>query len=252
MIVAAGLTDIGCKRSENQDRILVRSDEQLFAVADGMGGQRCGGRAAELATIAIDEYFQSLSSEWLSWKDLAPENELQTSQLRMATAIRLANERIFHESNVRADCRGMGCTIAAVTINGKVATIGSVGDTRVYLFRAGQLAQLTRDDSVVARLLESGAITAEQTRSHPMRNLLTQSLGTKETVDVQINELGLMPGDRLLVCSDGLYPVIGDAAIQQILSSMDDPSAAVPQLISAARAGGGPDNISSIIIDYRQ
>ncbi len=251
MITAAGLTDIGCKRSQNQDRILLRPDEGLFAVADGMGGERCGERAAELATSALDEYFQSVASEWLPLNGRERHETLQTTQIRMATAIRLANERVFTESFNGQDCRGMGCTVSAVTITGGMATVGSVGDTRVYLFRNKQLLQLTRDDSVVAKLLESGAITDEQTRSHPMRNLLTQSVGTKESVDVQIAEFALASGDRLLVCSDGLHAVSDDTEMRNVLASGIDADEAARALISAARDQGGPDNISCIVIDYR-
>src|SRR5262249_44498063 len=121
MIIAAGQTDVGCKRSANEDRILVRADEHVFAVADGMGGERCGGHAAELAVLAVDEYFQA-ASESLSWNNLASNTNLQTTQLRMATAIRLANERIFRESISGTDCRGMGCTIAVVCVSGEVVT----------------------------------------------------------------------------------------------------------------------------------
>jgi protein phosphatase len=171
-------------------------------------------------------------------------------QSRMAECIRLANDRIFKESENRSECRGMGCTISAIMVSEEIATIGSVGDTRVYLFRDGHLTQLTQDDSVVAKLHASGAITEEQTRSHPMRNVLTQSLGTRPTVDIQILEIALVAQDRLLVCSDGLHPVIGDAAVRDILAATPEPALATDRLVTAARDAGGPDNISCIVIDY--
>ena len=239
MIHASGSSDIGCKRAANEDRILVEPDMLIFVVADGMGGERCGARAAELATLSLNEYFR------------VPATRLEPCQTRMAMAIRFANERIFRESAMTAECAGMGCTISAVAINGNVATIGSVGDSRVYLHRSGQLVQLTRDDSVLAKLLASGAITPLDVPSHPMRNVLTQSVGSHEIVDVQVMDFELLTGDRLLVCSDGLHAITGDKVIDEVLSSEQEPMAVVRDLIAEARQRGGPDNISCIVIDYR-
>ena len=134
MIVAAGSSDIGCRRTANEDRILVEPAELIFVVADGMGGQRCGGHAAELATGAFHEYFRS-AAQWSAAYSSDLNSALEPSQERMATAIRLANERVFRESGITRECTRMGCTISAVTINGSVPTIGSVGDSRVYLYR---------------------------------------------------------------------------------------------------------------------
>jgi protein phosphatase len=252
MISAVGASDIGCKRKANEDRILVEGEESIFVVADGMGGQRCGGRAAELATLAFQEYFQMASSQLDSRYSSNQNGLLDHSKEMMATAIQFANERIFRESDFMEDCTGMGCTISAVKIDRDVATIGNVGDSRVYLYRMEQLVQLTRDDSVIANLLASGEITPEEVPSHPMRNMLTQSVGTKETVEIQLMELKLVQGDRLLLCSDGLHGVIGDTVIEQILSSENDAETAVRALIAEARNRGGPDNISSVVIDYSQ
>src|SRR5262245_46914747 len=155
MILAAGLSDIGCKRKANEDRILVVKEQDVFVVADGMGGERCGGFAAELATRALDEYFRSTVSGYAGYTTQNLNGTLQANQERMATSIRLANERILSESLIAAECQGMGCTISAVSIDADIATIGSVGDSRVYLFRDGELVQLTRDDSVVAQLLDA-------------------------------------------------------------------------------------------------
>src|SRR5689334_1419855 len=130
MILATGLSDIGCKRTANEDRILVELDSQVFVVADGMGGQQCGARAAELATGALRDYFRS--------------HNLESAQQAMATAIQFANETVFRESESVPECAGMGCTVSAVCIENGVATIGNVGDSRVYLYRGGELVQLTR------------------------------------------------------------------------------------------------------------
>jgi protein phosphatase len=248
MIAAAGLSDIGCKRSANEDRILVELEEHLFVVADGMGGQRCGARAAELATFALDEYFHSWSSTLRNPGELNA--ELQPTQEIMAAAIRLANERVFQESVSSSECTGMGCTVSAVNVNGNMATVGSVGDSRVYLFRDGELLQLTRDDSVLAQLLASGAIRPEEMSTHPMRNVLTQSVGTKDDIDIQIIEFAMASNDRLLLSSDGLHGVVDNTVIEGILASNHDPDATVHQLIAAARERGAPDNVSCVVVNY--
>ena len=251
MILAAGSSDIGCRRAANEDRILVEQDKLIFVVADGMGGERCGARAAELATLSFSEYFRVLAAPSDSRYAMEPDSGLEPFQERMATAIRLANERIFRESEMNSDCAGMGCTISAVVINGDIATVGNVGDSRVYLHRDKQLFQLTRDDSVLAKLLAAGTITPQEVPTHPMRNVLTQSVGTNENVDIQVMEFELLTGDRLMVSSDGLHGIIGDKIIDEILASERPPDAAVRDLIAGARAHGGPDNISCIVIDYR-
>jgi protein phosphatase len=252
MIIASGSSDIGCVRAANEDRILVESDKLVFVVADGMGGERCGGRAAELATLSLNECFRVPMNEESHMKQPPdPNGGLKPSQERMASAIRLANERILRESEITAECDGMGCTISAVAVHDNVATIGSVGDSRVYLYRARQLFQLTRDDSVLADLLASGTITPEEAPTHPMRNMLTQSVGRHETVAVQIMEFSLLNGDRLMVSSDGLHGIIDSRAIEEILATEAEPESAVRQLIAGARSRGGPDNISCIVIDYQ-
>ena len=236
MIVATGLTDIGCKRSQNEDRILVELDSGIFAVADGMGGHQCGARAAELATSALQEYFRSHASE--------------SPHQAMTMAIQFANETVLRESVAAPECSGMGCTVSAVTIENALAIVGNVGDSRVYLYRRGELLQLTRDDSVLAKLLQSGAITPEDAPTHPLRNMLTQSVGTNEAVDIQISELTLAAGDRLLLSTDGLHGVITDSAIAEILVVETDPAEAARKLIAAACECGGPDNVSCIVINY--
>jgi serine/threonine protein phosphatase PrpC len=251
MILASGLSDIGCKRSANEDRILVEPGLQLFVVADGMGGERCGSRAAELAMTALRDYFQFTQTMDSNGSRTVRADSLEDAQGKMAAAIRLANERILQESMMAEECRGMGCTVSAVTIKENVATIGSVGDSRVYLFRKGQLIQLTNDDSVVGKLVRSGKITSEEACSHPMRNLLTQSVGNKETIEIQITDLPLLSEDRLLLSSDGLHGIVGDKALRDILSAGHDPEITSRQLIAEARARRGSDNVSCIVVDCR-
>jgi protein phosphatase len=248
MLAAAGLSDIGCKRLTNEDRILVDFDGNLFAVADGMGGAKCGGRAAELATAALREYFHLAPGAVEPGTE--PSDVLSSLQNRMAAAIQLANERVFEESSNTPECEGMGCTLSAITFFENVAVIGHVGDSRIYLFRNNELIQLTRDDSVVAQLISAGEIAMDEGSSHPMRHMLTQSIGSRETISIQLRDLKLQPGDRLLMTSDGVHGVISEQAIFEILAMREPSSDIAYALILATRNQEAPDNASTIVIDY--
>jgi PPM family protein phosphatase len=250
MLTAAGLSDIGCKRRTNEDRILVDVSAGLFVVADGMGGQRCGGRAAEIAASTLRECFHSAVTPFSS--GVSAYDAATILRDRMAAALQLANERVFGESSITPECEGMGCTLSAITVAGNLAVIGHVGDSRIYLYRNKELVQLTRDDSVVAQLISAGEITADDVSSHPMRNMLTQSVGAAEEVAIQILDFWLQPGDRLLMTSDGVHGVIGEARIVEALSGENSPSDVATRLVAASRESGAPDNTSTIVVDYEE
>src|SRR5262245_40289252 len=149
MILASGLSDMGCRRGNNEDRIWMDLELSAFALADGMGGENCGEVAAELAVNTVANYLQGA---------LRPELAAE----RMATAIQAANRKVFETSRTGSGCMEMGCTLLAVNVTGKIATIGAVGDSRVYFYRSGALSSVTRDDSIVAKLLDAGEISPEE------------------------------------------------------------------------------------------
>jgi protein phosphatase len=144
----------------------------------------------------------------------------------------------------------MGTTISTLFIDAETATVGNIGDSRVYLFRGRRLRQLTRDDALTARLVESGDITAEEARIHPLKNVLTLALGRDAEIAVQLVEFALKPGDRLLLASDGLHGVLEDPAIVQTLESSPDSQIAAQRLVDAAKERGAPDNVSCIVVGY--
>ena len=235
MFLASGLSDVGCKRSSNQDRLSVDLPGLIFVVADGMGGQNCGEVAAEIAVKTVSSYLR---------------HPAESPDVRMGMALILANQRIREEAQNMPQCAGMGSTIAATMISGRTATIGNVGDSRVYLLRGGQLGALTKDDSVVAKLLDAGEISADEARTHPMRNVLTQAAGKVDKIEPRVQQLQLMDADRLLLCSDGLHGVVGHDAITNILDSGDDVEATVRRLVSEGRKLGAPDNLSCVVIEF--
>jgi protein phosphatase len=245
---AAGLSNPGCRRTHNEDRILLDTSRGVFVVADGMGGERCGDLAAETAVRAVGDYIsRGERSESYAWP-FGYDQTLSAVQNRAANAVRVANRRIWECTQTQPDCEGMGSTISALFIDADEAAIGNIGDSRVYLIRNGDLRVLTRDDAVVANLLEAGLITAAQSRTHPMRNVLTLALGQAEDVTVQLVGFPVRSGDRLLLCSDGLHGVIDEAAIHNAFENQHDLRIIVQTLIDAACEQGGPDNVSCIVV----
>jgi len=249
MIKAAGYTDKGCIRERNEDCILVDRTRQLFIVADGMGGERGGQRASQLAVSTVQEYFSSTRSFADSDWPFGYLHDLDLVQNRMLTAIKLAN-RDIRSAAKSGEFAGMGSTLTVVYVVGSIAVIGSVGDSRVYLYRSGILRQITRDDSLIGNLTETGALTEAQAAIHPQRHVLTEAAGARDDVNVEVKELELAHGDRLLVCSDGAHGVLDDLIFATALSVMEHPEETTRYLVSRAKREGGPDNISCIIIDH--
>ena len=233
---AAGLTDPGCKRERNEDRILVDVDRGVFVLADGMGGEHCGELAAEMAVRFAGDFLLRYDSSQVS------------SQDRVLNAVRLANAKIWEASQSHPDCAGMGTTISVVLRDSESIVVGNIGDSRVYLYRNNQLQRLTRDDALVSQLVDEGKITVEKAKTHPLRNVLTLALGRAPDINVQLLQMQLQANDQLLLASDGLHGVLPDGEITQIIGNGRDPHAKAQALVDAARKQGGPDNISCIVI----
>ena len=234
MTVRSGArTDIGRARGRNEDAYLVR--DPLFAVADGMGGHRGGNVASKVALEAIRAF------------DVDGTDGESTSAL--VKDIRTANETVLARGEADRDLRGMGTTITALLLQGEHATIAHVGDSRAYRLRDGALEQLTEDHTLVHQLVEEGRITADQAGRHPQRSILTRAVGVEPSVDVDASTIELQPGDRLMLCTDGLTGMLSDDAIREVLAGEEDPQHASDRLVEAANAAGGDDNITVVVID---
>jgi protein phosphatase len=245
-----GRSDPGCVRTDNEDRILMDASIGLFAVCDGMGGHQHGEIAAELALAAL-RYYAEASSDRLdiTWP-FGYDFDLSVDANRLATAIRVANRQVWRKAEQNVECSGMGTTVAALLIDGDRAAAGNLGDSRVYLFRRSQLTQVSTDDTIIAGMLEKGMLSAADAATHPLRNVLTQSAGSQETADVHLWEGCLLPGDMLLLSSDGLHGVVDEPAIRSILGGGDSAERSVDRLISASIAAGAPDNVSAVLLRY--
>jgi PPM family protein phosphatase len=250
MIESFALTDTGCVRTDNQDRVLTDHSLNLFVVADGMGGHQHGEMAAELAISTVQYYTESSQDRFdITWP-FGYNFELSVDANRLVTGIQLANRQVWNHGQQSPECAGMGTTVAAVLLSEGRAVIGNVGDTRVYLFRNNDLKQISYDDTFVNAFAQQVGADVEDMANHPMRNVLTQAAGSQSAVDVHIVEQQLETADLYLICSDGLYGVIGNAAIRSILGGGEYLEGTAVRLKEAARARGGPDNISVVLISY--
>lgn len=248
-IQAYGATDQGCVRKVNEDRILLDPALGLFLVCDGMGGRQHGDVAAELAITSIRFYIDaSRDRSDVSWP-FGYVFDLSLDANRMSTAIRLANRQIWRRTEQALDLAGMGTTVAGALVTENRVIVASVGDSRIYLFRGGVLTQLSVDDTIVAAMIQKGLLSAADSTSHPLRNVMTQAAGARESVDVHLREESLIPGDRILLCSDGLYGAIGEDSIGSILAGEQDKENGVKRLLAEALAAGAPDNVSVILLE---
>lgn len=223
-------TETGRIRKTNQDSLI--NAEGLMGVADGMGGQR-GGEVASAG--ARDELLKAVSGRPADEKTLRE-------------AIEQANKVLFEMQARHTELQGMGTTLTVLWPADGSMLIGHVGDSRAYLLRDGRLEQMTEDHSMVAEMQRAGFLSDEQARRHPMRNIITRAVGTEENVRPDIKKVDRKKGDRWLVCSDGLYGMIGESDLQRLLKQADAQEAA-DGLVEAAMQNGGADNISLILFD---
>jgi PPM family protein phosphatase len=229
---SAARTDAGRVRDHNEDAVF--ATPRLVAVADGVGGH-AAGEVASQAAIAV---LASLEKRWLS----AP------LPYELAAAVRDGNERIGFIASCRPDTAGMATTLTAVAL-GERYVVANIGDSRTYLLRDGELEQLTRDDSYLQQLLESGHVDAAAARSHPHRNLVLEVLDGGPERAPSISTHPAQPGDRLLLCSDGVSDVLEPPAIRELLAEESSEARAAERLLQAALDAGSRDNVSAVVAD---
>ena len=221
-------SEIGLVRQVNEDSKL--TEPPLFAVADGMGGHASGDVASALAVEVLQSSLKQSDS--------------------IADAVHNANKAIFQKAAKDPDLTGMGTTITAMWADDRSAQIAHVGDSRAYLLREGQLSRLTTDHTVVNRLVQQGRILPEDADRHPQRSYLERALGVDPEVEVDVHVLDMVPGDRVLLCSDGLFGMIDDDLIQNVMVSEDSPQRAAERLCEEAVHAGGNDNVTTVVVDF--
>ncbi len=241
----AGLTDTGMVRDHNEDayKLPVGTDPQtralkghLYVLADGMGGHQKGEIASAITIdIVTTEYYASVI-------DLPEDNPEDAMIQALAEAIEKANLDVMDAT------QGGGTTVVATALSGDSLVSMNVGDSRAYLVRDNEMRLISRDHSLVTRLVEMGKITEEDALSHPRRNVLYQALGQGSDVEIHVVKEKLRLNDIVILCSDGLWGEIGDAQIYAVLSSNPNPLTALEKLVKMANQTGGPDNITAIVI----
>jgi protein phosphatase len=245
-------THTGRVRDHNEDQYFVyeiskgRSDQPLpalYMVSDGIGGQQAGEVASDTISTALKEWLDEFSARRLG-RATRKLGELPDEALRKA--IQDANEAVYLQAQALQN--DMGATVTATLIVGETAYVANVGDSRTYLFRHGMLEQITQDHSLVFSLAASGQIEWDEIYTHPRRNQIYRSLGADAHVQVDIFTVDLQPGDGLLLCSDGLWEMVRDPQIADILQRARTPQDACDQLIDAANQGGGVDNIAAVVV----
>lgn len=232
MLISAG-TDVGVVRSINQDSYLVDKNNKYCIVADGMGGHNAGEIASTMAAREAGKFLD----------DNTPQT-LHATVDAVYDAIRCANNRVFKAARLNFDYSGMGTTMVMTYFYDQRIIIANVGDSRAYLVRDGSIRQITKDHSMVERLVDEGTITREQAKNHPQKNMITRAIGTDREVQADIYMLSARKNDIILLCSDGLSNEVEEDDLCKLLLSGADADA----LIKEAKENGGHDNITAVII----
>lgn len=225
-------SDVGRTREVNQDSFLARSP--FFAVADGLGGHQ-GGEVA--SAIAVEVIGRRVDPARVGDRD------------HLIQVVTEANLAVIERASGDPSLRGMGTTCTLLALDGLHALLAHVGDSRGYRFRDGRLEQITQDHTLVGRMVLEGQITADEARTHPVRSTITRALGFDPRVEVDIESLHLTAGERVLLCSDGLYGMVDADAIAAVLAAESDPQAAAQSLVQLANEAGGEDNITALVVD---
>jgi protein phosphatase len=230
-LAAHGVTHTGRRRT-NEDAMLVDGAAGLFVVADGMGGHNAGEVASAVAVRTIQEALAGTDPD----------------ETGVADALCAANDRVLEVAAGDPEYAGMGTTAVAVHVRDGGVVFGSVGDSRIYLWHGGTLAQLTRDDSWVSRVLPDEALSTEDVQNHPMRHVLTKVIGLRPDMEPAVGVTPFVSGDVLLLCSDGLHGSLTEHEIGQALSRTDAVDTIAADLVARALAAGAADNVTAVVV----
>lgn len=242
------VSDPGMVRDLNEDSIELRPELGIAVLADGMGGYNAGEVASRMAVSRIASGLaQHWTADALRGKDRAAAIELSQSVLQ--DQVKQANAAIFAKAQEDAECQGMGTTLVAAMFFDDVMTVGHAGDSRLYRLRGDVLEQITRDHSLLQEQIDSGMIRKEDAHLSNNRNFITRAVGVDPDTEAEIHTYDVLAGDLYLVCTDGLYGMIGDEEIQMTLGALKaNLDLAAQQLIQAANDAGGTDNVSLVLV----
>lgn len=247
-IQVVGKTDVGVVRKNNEDNFGYDTRLGVFIVCDGMGGAAAGEVASRLGVETVLTYFRE-AAKGRGYPSIGePVEGVSERGNALASAIHLANAAIFETGSSSETKRGMGSTIVAVLIKDNLFSVAHVGDSRIYLVRHGAIQQLTNDHSLVMEQVRRGLISREQAEKSEMQNIIIRALGSEETVKPDVDDLVALPGDVLLLASDGLTKHVKDEWMLGIIKEAPTLEQACNDLIDSAKGHGGDDNITCILV----
>jgi serine/threonine protein phosphatase PrpC len=251
-IVSGGVSDVGRVRTNNEDSYKILDSLNLYVLSDGMGGEAHGEVASALAVDTVVKHCTEANQD----SDLTmlggPSDNFGGNTKRLQSAVRQANLNIFESAQNNPAQRGMGATVTAVWANQEKLSVAHVGDSRAYLLRTGTLQQLTSDHSLVAEQVRRGIITPQQAEESEMQSVLLRALGAHPDVEVDVDEVGVYPGDILLICSDGLTRMVTEPEIAGTLQAENRPANAAQRLVDLANENGGLDNVTVIVVRFQE
>lgn len=245
-------TDLGRVRKNNEDCYSIDPALQLYVLSDGMGGEAHGEIASNLAVQTIVTHCRQAENSRATpiFGETRPDISERTN--RLASAIHLANRKVFESASANPEQQGMGATIVAGWIEGQRLSLAHVGDSRAYLLRSGSLEQLTADHSLVAEKVRIGILTPQEADASEIQSVLTRAVGTTPSVQVDTDEQMLLSGDSLVLCSDGLTRMVTDPEIASTLITASSAQEAANRLVDLANEYGGVDNVSVIVLRIGQ
>jgi protein phosphatase len=244
---SCGMSDVGLTRAHNEDSFRCDPKLQIYVVADGMGGHSHGEVASRIAVDTVVEFIERSGDKDVTWP-AGYDPELDRDANRLHAAIRVAHERVLRAIEGDAALSGMGTTLVGCVVADSKAVLAHVGDSRAYRLRDGALEQLTQDHTWVHEQVLAGFLSSEQARNHPLKNVVTRALGGEAEVEIDVQEIDLRAGDRLLLCSDGLTTMLNDAEIADRLASKLPHEWICRSLIDDANSKGGLDNVTVLLI----
>ena len=241
-LIHAGLSDRGRVRKQNEDTWAADPELGLFLVSDGMGGEAEGALASRIVAKTLPTLVRQRMG---SLTDLTAAHAAE----KLGQLLAELSDQVYKEAHGRPGLRGMGATVVLALIRGSAALIGHMGDSRAYLLRQGKLQPITHDHSLVQLLLDTGDITPEEAKVHPTRGQITRYVGMAGEALPEVRLAAVEPGDRLLLCSDGLTGMLTDEKLAPILSAGLTPEGTCQRLVAAANEAGGKDNITAVVVD---
>ena len=245
-ITSCGMTDVGVKRTNNEDNYLINDELNLFVVCDGMGGHAGGEFASAIAVNTVEEVLTSMDFRPEELQLDEDDGPVEVTREKLRYAIRLAGKRIYEKAVEEPEYKGMGTTCLGLLIDGGNAFVAHVGDSRGYIVRDGRIEQLTEDHSLVNEKIKAGLLTPEEAKNHKLKNIITRSLGYMEDVEIDIQVRAVRRGDRFVMCSDGLSNLVEAAEMGE--AALDySPQEAARKLIELACSRGGDDNITVVV-----